>query len=336
MNAFKAKSLVLINKSPSFKKVAILLTVFFFAFICFISFTPWQQTTFGYGKVLAYDPSERQQVISAPLDGRLSQWFVQEGTHVKKGQPIVKIYDNDPQLLENLLLEKNAILQSEKANKQAINIAYINTQRQEELYNKGVSARKSYEQAMLVYNQYLVEAANIKAELARINVRIARQKTQLVTAPSDGVILRRFAGHDSVQVKTGDIIAELVPDTSSRAVELWIPGNDVPLVRLGDTARIQFEGWPAIQFSGWPSVAVGTFGGKVVNIDAADNGRGEFRLLIIPTVSEPWPAPAYLRQGVKVQAWVLLRRVPLWYELWRQFNGFPKTRSEVNETKSTY
>ncbi|MEY4170553.1 MAG: hypothetical protein RLZ94_1626, partial [Actinomycetota bacterium] len=30
-----------------------------------------------------------------------------------------------------------------------------------------------------------------------------------------------------------------------------------------------------------------------------------------------------LRQGVRVKAWVLLRTVPLWQEVWRQLNGFP-------------
>ena len=49
-------------------------------------------------------------------------------------------------------------------------------------------------------------------------------------------------------------------------MEIFIDGRDVALVRPGDQARIQFEGWPAVQFSGWPSVAVGTFGGRVTTI----------------------------------------------------------------------
>jgi hypothetical protein len=83
-----------------------------------------------------------------------------------------------------------------------------------------------------------------------------------------------------------------------------------------------------VQFSGWPSVAVGTFGGKVAFVDAADDGRGDFRIVIQPDHEDgPWPAPSYLRQGVLARGWVLLDRVSLGFEVWRQFNGFPPTTS---------
>jgi hypothetical protein len=95
--------------------------------------------------------------------------------------------------------------------------------------------------------------------------------------------------------------------------------------------RLQFEGWPAVQFVGWPSVARGTFGGEVVLIDPTDDGTGRFRVLVAPrpdvvndgTEVVEWPGPRWLRQGVQVNGWVLLNRVPLWYEIWRQLNGFP-------------
>jgi hypothetical protein len=36
-----------------------------------------------------------------------------------------------------------------------------------------------------------------------------------------------------------------------------------------------------------------------------------------------WPDGRYLRQGTDVTGWVLLNEVPIGYELWRQFMGFP-------------
>jgi len=36
-----------------------------------------------------------------------------------------------------------------------------------------------------------------------------------------------------------------------------------------------------------------------------------------------WPEARYLRQGVRGNAWLLLNRVSMGYELWRQLNGFP-------------
>jgi HlyD family secretion protein len=166
--------------------------------------------------------------------------------------------------------------------------------------------------------------ANANAELARIEVRLARQAAQSVVAPRSGLVLRIVAnGHTGEIVKAGDLLATLVPDTSERAVEMWVSGNDLPLVRVGGAARVQFEGWPAVQFSGWPAIAVGTFAGRVSLIDAADDGAGKFRVLIVPPPDAPWPEPIYLRQGVRALGWIQLGQVRLGYELWRQFNGFP-------------
>lgn len=133
--------------------------------------------------------------------------------------------------------------------------------------------------------------------------------------------------------------------------ELWLSGLDMPLVaprevdgtgkvlRVGSPVRLQFEGWPALQFVGWPSVARGTFGGEVVMVDPTDNGKGKFRVLVAekPDVVEradgrtetiAWPDARWLRQGVRVNGWVLLQQVPLWFEVWRQLNGFPPVLTE--------
>jgi len=168
------------------------------------------------------------------------------------------------------------------------------------------------------------EIASSLAALQPVEVRLSRQNTQSVVAPRDGIILRLLAQPGSEMLKAGDPVAILVPESQSTVVELWVHGNDMPLIMAGDKVRIQFEGWPAVQFVGWPSVAVGTFGGIVTLVDATDNGLGKFRLLVAPDRNDqPWPARRYLRQGVRANGWVLLRQVPLWWELWRQFNGFP-------------
>ena len=131
-----------------------------------------------------------------------------------------------------------------------------------------------------------------------------------------------------VAAVAGQPVAILVPKTTRQVVEMWVKGNDMPLLSTGDKVRLQFEGWPAIQFVGWPSVAVGTFGGEITLIDATDDGTGRFRILVAPDPNdEPWPSTRYLRQGVRANGWVLLRQVPLGFEMWRRFNGFPPTTS---------
>jgi hypothetical protein len=68
---------------------------------------------------------------------------------------------------------------------------------------------------------------------------------------------------------------------------------------------------------------VGTFGGRIALIDAADDGQGRFRVVVTPGTDAPWPDGRFLRQGVRAYGWILLQQVGFGYELWRRFNGFP-------------
>lgn len=167
------------------------------------------------------------------------------------------------------------------------------------------------------------EVAEAQAAVVSAETKLAKQSTQVVTAPTAGTVLRLEALLGTY-VKAGSPLAVIVPDTDAAAVELWVDGNDMPLVSAGRQVRLQLEGWPAVQFSGWPSVAVGTFAGEVTLVDATDDGSGRFRLVIVPVDGEePWPTSRYLRQGVRAKGWILLEQVTLGYELWRQLNGFP-------------
>jgi multidrug efflux pump subunit AcrA (membrane-fusion protein) len=189
-----------------------------------------------------------------------------------------------------------------------------------------------------------------RQEVLTYETRLAQQQNQNILAPFDGFLVKVNANLNTRIMSEGDPIAVIVPDTDDRAVQLWMDGNDAPLIREGRHVRLQFEGWPAVQFAGWPSVAVGTFGGTVVSVDATDDGRGNFRILIKPddpseyeipedlgplerlltakTPYQPWPDQRFLRQGVRVNGWVLLDIVPLWFEVWRQLNGFPPVVDE--------
>ncbi len=175
----------------------------------------------------------------------------------------------------------------------------------------------------------------IERELQELETRISRYNARYVKAPCDGIVFRvcANASRGGQLVKEGDELAVIVPDTSERVVELYLDGVDAPLVAAfmdetgrGPHVRLQFEGWPAVQFAGWPSVAVGTFGGRIRQIDPTDDGNGKFRVLIEPEQmfdEDQWPEGLYLRQGNQAVGWVFLNRVTLGYELWRQFNGFP-------------
>jgi len=161
----------------------------------------------------------------------------------------------------------------------------------------------------------------VKSQNELVNTRIRNNQYQIL-APQGGYIVRAMKTGIGETIKEGDGICTIMPDINDMAVEMYVKAMDVPLISKGRKVRIQFDGWPAIQFSGWPSVAVGTFGGEVSVIDYVNSKPGEFRILVVPDrQDESWPAQ--LRVGSGTKGWVMLDDVPVWYELWRQLNGFP-------------
>ena len=398
--------------------VAKMLVSVFVLFAIASLLAPWTQNIRGRGRVVAYSPDQRQQPIEATISGRVSQWFVQEGSRVAKGDPIVQLADNDERILDRLGAQRSAVELQRSAQSQRletltsrvvslrhtqqaeINAAeaaiaisqqdvasaqqeltaaraeletnQLNYSRQADLRRDGLASQREFELAELAartsdakvasarakmraaqnklsqsraalrrvvaasdaeianaeagLRSAETEVASTNASLARLEVDIARQEAQIIRAPIDGTILRVVGRLGGEQVTRGEVLAVLVPQTNDRAVELYVDGNDAALIEPGREVRLQFEGWPAVQFAGWPSVAVGTFGGRVAFVDPADDGRGDFRILVTPDNDDgPWRAPSYLRQGVLAKGWILLDRVRLGFELWRQFNGFPPT-----------
>jgi multidrug resistance efflux pump len=174
--------------------------------------------------------------------------------------------------------------------------------------------------------QALSEAATGEAETAKLQNLYAsysiRNGMYFILAPQDGqVINARKAGIGEI-VKDGERILDIVPDRIQYAVELFIRPMDLPLVNIGQPVRFWFDGFPAIVFSGWPQASYGTFGGVVSAVERNVNEEGKFRVLVSEDPNDsPWPDQ--LRMGAGAQGMALLKNVPVWYELWRNINGFP-------------
>ena len=159
----------------------------------------------------------------------------------------------------------------------------------------------------------------MRNKVASLNVRRGYYQ---ITSPQDGYVVKAIKQGVGELVKPGDPIVTVQPLTRRRAVEIFVRPMDVPLLTIGRKVRLVFDGWPALQFSGWPSVSVGTFGGAIAVIDQVASVDGKFRVLVTPdSTDEAWPEQ--LRLGSGVHAWAALNNVRVWFELWRQLNGFP-------------
>jgi multidrug efflux pump subunit AcrA (membrane-fusion protein) len=307
--------------NPTVTKAFILLVLLFVLLL----FIPWYQTSFMKGRVIAFLAEERRFELHSPIEGRLKKWLVNEGEIVKKGQILLEISDNDPEILERLNSEKSAIELQLKSAKLATETSGLNVKRQKELYEQGLASQLYYEKAKIEYSKNQVEQSKIEGEVQRLNSRLARQEQLSVAAPNDGVLVRiiKNSTGGSQYIKSGETLALISPSTQDMAIEFWINGQDLPLIHVGREVRIQFEGWPVFYFSGWPDYSYGTFRGRIKVVDALDDGHGNFRAIVTPEADSPWPPGQYLKQGMLAKGWVLLDEVILGFELWRQFNGFP-------------
>lgn len=165
-----------------------------------------------------------------------------------------------------------------------------------------------------------------EGELTKMQIDLAsytiRAGNYIITAPQAGYITRAVRGGVGEVIREGESLITIMPSNFQLAVELYVRPMDMPLINLQQKVRFMFDGWPAIIFSGWPNMSYGTYGGRVVAIDNLISPNGRYRILVAPDPDEePWPGA--LRVGAGSVGIALLKDVQIWYELWRQFNGFP-------------
>lgn len=199
-------------------------------------------------------------------------------------------------------------------------------------------------------NNTLSEQFETQADLAKlkneyVNMEI-RSHQYFILAPQAGIVIKATQAGIGETIKEGDPVCSIMPESTDVAVEMYVKAMDVPLISKGRKVRVEFDGFPALQFSGWPSISVGSFGGIVQVIDVVNTHPGQFRILVIPDSKDiAWPKQ--IRVGSGTKSWVMLDDVPVWYELWRQLNGFPPSlyaepksdkpekKKDKNESEST-
>lgn len=187
-------------------------------------------------------------------------------------------------------------------------------------YQDKISKSESDLNATLAY-VFEAEADLSKMQIEYANTEI-RSSYYVIRAPQDGYIVNALKTGLGENIKEGEAIATIMPSRPEIAAEIYVRAMDLPLIQKGQKMRLQFDGWPAIVFSGWPTASVGTYGGIIQVVDYVNSKGGKYRILVTQDPEEhQWPTE--LRVGSGVYGWAILNTVPIWYELWRQLNGFP-------------
>jgi len=234
----------------------------------------------------------------------------------------VKLQQMQAKLIEKqnkLLASQNKVINAE------LEISRIDTE-----YNNKINKSQSdlYSAQSSKYETE-VQVSKLENKIANYSLR---SKLLYITAPRNGFINKAIKTGIGETFKTGEKLLNIMPSDYRLAVETYIKPIDLPLVHKGEKVRIQFDGWPAFIFSGWPNASVGSYGGEVVAVERFISDNGKFRVLIAED-SEQQKWPENLRPGSGAKTIALLEDVFVWYEVWRQLNGFPANYYQPNKLK---
>ncbi len=239
-----------------------------------------------------------------------------ENKRLKQQETQAKLVSQENKLLES----KNNVINAE-----------IEINRIQASYAEKINKARS-EQLTASSNGFDAEAQVTKLETTLSNYEI-RNSLYIVRAPQSGYINKAVQAGIGETFKEGDKLINIMPANPELAVEMFIEPIDLPLAHVGEEVRIVFDGWPSIIFSGWPNVSTGTYAGRIVAIETFISDNGKYRLLIAPdSDQEPWPKA--LRAGSGARSIALLDDVPIWFELWRQLNGFPPNYYQPDASKT--
>jgi multidrug resistance efflux pump len=175
--------------------------------------------------------------------------------------------------------------------------------------------------------QSLGQVETNKGDIAKLENQVANYTTRngmyYIIAPQAGQIIQATKSGLGEIIKEGEDLLTIVPDNNHVAVEIFVRPVDLPLIIPGEEVRLIFDGYPVILFAGgWPNQSYGTFPGKIRPVENTINDQGLFRVIVEEDAKgKRWPKQ--LRIGAGAQGIALLNDVPVWYELWRNINGFP-------------
>lgn len=198
------------------------------------------QTVTATGKI----SPEVQVVITPEVSGEVIALPVREGMKVKKGDLLLKI---KPDIYIAILDRANAGLASAKANLQRSESDF---KRSQELYKKNLISDAELEQ---VRTGLEIAKAQYDQALAAVNQATEDLRKTSIYSPMDGTVSKlnielgeRVLGTSQFQGTNVMTIADL----SKMEARVDVSENDIVLISIGDTARIEIDALPDVKLNG--------------------------------------------------------------------------------------
>jgi RND family efflux transporter MFP subunit len=184
-----------------------------------------------------------QSPIYARVDGYVRTWYVDIGTHVKKGQLLAEI--DAPEVDQQLNQARAMLKQAETS----LALAKVTAPRYQELIKTNSVSQQEVDQN----NQNLAaQAANVQAASAAVSRLEQMQGFEKIVAPFDGVItLRKTDFGDLVNAGNGGIGGELFRISQNNIVRVFatVPEEFSKQVRPGTKASMDLTELPNRHFA---------------------------------------------------------------------------------------
>jgi RND family efflux transporter MFP subunit len=224
--------------------------------------------------------------VSSLVSGRLASLTVAEGDRVRAGEVLAKIDDRP---YRDQLQQATAGVAQAKAN---LDNAKLSLNRNEDLFQRGIAARKELEDSRTSAN--VAEAAMRQAEATLELARLQLARTE-IRSPLDGHVVKRFVS-DGEQVD-GTATQPIVEVANLDQIEFLAnaPGMYLAKLHSGQQVTTETEALPGKEFTGRviavvPSVDPAT-GVGVVRIRVPNAGglirMGFFMTAQIPVETHP-------------------------------------------------
>ena len=196
-------------------------------------------TTLSVSGTVAALPNQDVRVSSL-VPGRVARMMVAEGDPVRAGQGLAQI-DNRP--YQDQVQQAEAAVEQARAN---LENARLNRDRNENLFQRGIAARKDLEDAR---TQLRVDEAGLRqAEAALALARLQLTRTE-VRSPLDGTVVKRLV---SVGEQVDGTAAQPLFEVANVAeVELFgnVPAVYLQKIHVGEPLRIATDAYPGKEFS---------------------------------------------------------------------------------------
>ncbi|ROL61289.1 efflux RND transporter periplasmic adaptor subunit [Bacteroidetes/Chlorobi group bacterium ChocPot_Mid] len=212
------------------------------------------QTVTAIGKI----QPETQIKVSSQTSGEVIFLGVEEGDTVKTNQMLVKI---KPDIIETQLEQFKASVDASKMEidirKAEMERAKQSLQRISELYQKEFASQEEFERVKTAYDQAV---SGYKAALSRHEQTVASYKQvqrsaerTIIYSPINGIVTKLNVEKGEKVVGTEMMAGTemmIISDLTIMNAEVDVDENDIILVHIGDTARIEIDAFPDKIFNG--------------------------------------------------------------------------------------